>query len=67
MTFRDVSNYQVQLVWEKAVAFQSAMRLVGIAKASGKAFQILGEPKGIFTPMISEGEVVDVEEEGVEE
>ena len=43
------------------------MRLVGKAKARGNAFEILGEPKGIFTPTISEGEVVDVEEEGVEE
>ena len=56
VTFHEVSNCRVELVWETGVTIQSAMRLVGQATARGKAFEILGAPTGIF----DEGEAVDV-------
>ena len=44
---RDISQYMVELVWSKAVTFDSAARLVRFAKEEQTCFEIPGEPRGI--------------------
>ncbi len=43
----DVSQYRVELVWPKAVTYDSAARLVRLAKEQNDSLEIRGEPIGI--------------------
>ena len=48
VTFHEVSQYRVELVWhKKAVTYDSAARLVRLAKEKDASFEILDEPTGI--------------------
>ena len=47
VTFREVSRCEVELVWSKAVTYDSAARLVRLAKEETPSFEILGFPTGV--------------------
>jgi hypothetical protein len=46
VTFSSLSGNRVELVWQKAVTYQSAARLVRLARETTSSFEILGEPTG---------------------
>ena len=45
--FHDVSTCRVELVWQTAVTYDSAARLVRLAQEKDSSFEILGVPRGI--------------------
>ena len=45
--FRDVSLYRVDLVWRTAVTYDSAARVISLAKKKQTRFEIMGVPTGI--------------------
>ena len=46
VVFHDCSQYRVELVWPRAVTYDSAMVLVRRAKGKDASFEILGVPTG---------------------
>ena len=47
VTFRDVSQYRVELKWPKAVTYDGAYRFVRPARDKDRTLEIQGEPTGI--------------------
>ena len=47
ITFEDISPCMIELVWQVAVTFDSAYRLIKFAKENSPSFEILGSPQGL--------------------
>ena len=47
VTFRDVSQYRVELVWSKAGTYDSAARLVRLAREKMPLGKSVGSPQGL--------------------